>query len=164
MNRKEFRSQRRLQREARRRRQRIILAVSVIVLLGLVAGGIYLATSRNNTSQTGATELQIEDLVVGSGDEAKAGDRVSVHYTGWLEDGTKFDSSIDRGQPLIFTVGTGQVIGGWDEGIPGMKEGGKRRLTIPPDLGYGPQGNPPVIPGNATLIFEVELLEVNPSS
>jgi len=164
MNRKEFRSQRRLAREARRRRQRIILGVSLLVLLGLIAGGIYWATSRNAPGGSGVTELLVEDLVVGEGTEATEGDRVTVHYTGWLEDGTKFDSSVDRGQPFSFTLGAGNVIDGWDEGLPGMRVGGKRRLTIPSDKGYGPQGNPPRIPPNATLIFEVELLDVSPDS
>jgi FKBP-type peptidyl-prolyl cis-trans isomerase len=106
------------------------------------------------------TELQIEDLVVGEGAEAVAGSTVLVHYTGWLTDGTKFDSSLDRGQPFSFGLGQGMVIPGWDQGVEGMKVGGKRKLTIPPDLGYGAQGAGGVIPPNATLIFEVELLEV----
>ncbi len=107
------------------------------------------------------TELVIEDLTVGTGVEAKAGDTVSVHYTGWLTDGTKFDSSVDYGQPFEFVLGQGRVIEGWDVGVAGMKVGGKRKLTIPSDMGYGVQGYPPVIPGNATLVFDVELLSVN---
>jgi FKBP-type peptidyl-prolyl cis-trans isomerase FkpA len=106
------------------------------------------------------TKLVIEDLVVGAGAEAIHGKLVSVHYTGWLTDGKKFDSSKDRGQPFQFPVGRGQVIRGWDEGVQGMKVGGKRKLTIPPDLGYGAQGAGGVIPPNATLVFEVELLGV----
>jgi FKBP-type peptidyl-prolyl cis-trans isomerase FkpA len=102
--------------------------------------------------------LVIEDLVVGDGDAASAGQRVSVHYTGWLTDGKKFDSSKDRGQPFMFSLGRGEVIRGWDEGVTGMKVGGKRKLTIPPDLGYGSRGAGGVIPANATLLFEVELL------
>jgi FKBP-type peptidyl-prolyl cis-trans isomerase len=104
-------------------------------------------------------KVQIEDLKVGTGDEAKAGDNVVVHYTGWLTDGTKFDSSLDRKQPLTFRLGTGQVIRGW-EAIEGMRVGGKRKLTIPPELGYGQQGAPPNIPPGATLVFEVELLKI----
>jgi len=106
------------------------------------------------------TELVIEDITVGTGAEAKAGDTVTVHYTGWLTDGTKFDSSLDFGQPFQFALGQGQVIAGWDQGVAGMKVGGQRRLTIPPDLGYGAAGAGGVIPPNATLIFEVELLSI----
>ena len=102
--------------------------------------------------------LQYIDEVLGSGATAVSGQTVSVHYTGWLTDGTKFDSSKDRGRPFEFKLGAGQVIRGWDEGVAGMKIGGKRRLTIPPDLGYGPRGAAGVIPPNATLVFEVELL------
>jgi FKBP-type peptidyl-prolyl cis-trans isomerase FkpA len=114
-------------------------------------------------TQTGATvtELQKEDSKIGTGDEAVAGKRVTVHYTGWLTDGTKFDSSKDRGQPFTFQLGGGQVIKGWDQGVAGMKVGGIRKLTIPPDLGYGARGAGGVIPPNATLVFEVELLGVN---
>lgn len=107
-----------------------------------------------------AGKLQIEDLVMGTGAEAVKGKVVSVHYTGWLTDGNKFDSSKDRGQPFQFPLGRGQVIRGWDEGVQGMKVGGKRKLTIPPELGYGAQGAGGVIPPNATLVFEVELLGV----
>jgi FKBP-type peptidyl-prolyl cis-trans isomerase len=107
------------------------------------------------------TELKVEDLTVGKGAEAKNGDLVTVHYTGWLTDGTKFDSSVDKGQPYQFTLGAGKVIPGWDEGVAGMKVGGKRKLTIPPDMGYGAQGAGGVIPPNATLVFEVELLGIN---
>ena len=99
-------------------------------------------------------------LKEGTGAVAEKGNTVSVHYTGWLTDGTKFDSSVDRGQPFTFTLGAGQVIEGWDTGVAGMKVGEKRKLTIPPEFGYGPDGSPPVIPPNATLIFEVELLDV----
>ncbi len=106
------------------------------------------------------TALEKEDLVVGKGAAAKAGDRVKVHYTGWLLDGTKFDSSHDRPDPFTFTLGQGQVIKGWDEGVVGMKPGGKRKLTIPSELGYGKQGSPPTIPPNAPLRFEVELLSI----
>ena len=108
--------------------------------------------------------LQFEDSIVGTGAEAAAGNRVKVHYTGWLytdgKAGAKFDSSKDRGQPFVFGLGGGQVIKGWDEGVQGMKVGGTRRLVIPADLGYGARGAGGVIPPNATLLFEVELLGV----
>jgi peptidylprolyl isomerase len=104
--------------------------------------------------------LKYYDLQTGDGATAEAGQQVSVHYTGWLTDGTKFDSSIDRGTPFTFTLGAGNVIPGWDEGVAGMKVGGKRQLVIPPELAYGQSGAGGVIPPNATLIFEVELLSV----
>lgn len=104
--------------------------------------------------------LKSEDLVVGSGALAESGRKVSVHYTGTLTDGSKFDSLLDRGRPFSFVLGAGSVIKGWDQGVLGMKVGGKRRLTIGPDLAYGARGFPPVIPANATLIFEIELLDV----
>lgn len=113
---------------------------------------------------TTASGLQMEDTKLGSGAEAKAGQTVSVHYTGWLFEngvrGKKFDSSVDRGEPFKFPLGGGRVIKGWDEGVQGMKVGGKRTLTIPPGLGYGERGAGGVIPPNATLVFEVELLGV----
>ena len=112
------------------------------------------------TSIKTASGLVIEDLIVGSGATAAAGQRVSVHYTGWLQDGKKFDSSKDRGQAFMFSLGRGEVIRGWDEGVAGMKIGGRRTLTIPPDYGYGTQGAGGVIPPNATLVFDVELLDV----
>jgi len=104
--------------------------------------------------------LKYEDLVVGEGEQATAGQMVVVHYTGWLTDGTKFDSSLDRNDPFSFPLGGGRVIRGWDEGVEGMCVGGQRKLTIPPQLGYGAAGAGGVIPPNATLVFEVELLEV----
>jgi FKBP-type peptidyl-prolyl cis-trans isomerase len=109
---------------------------------------------------TTSSGLQYVDLVVGDGDVAVAGKSVTVHYTGWLENGKKFDSSFDRGQPFSFPLGAGRVIKGWDEGVQGMKVGGKRKLTIPPGLGYGARGAGGVIPPHATLIFDVELLKV----
>ena len=116
---------------------------------------------------TTASGLQYEDITTGDGAQAQAGQRVRVHYTGWLHDpsasnqrGKKFDSSKDRGDPFSFNLGAGQVIGGWDEGVQGMKVGGTRVLTIPADLGYGSRGAGGAIPPNATLVFEVELLGV----
>lgn len=106
-------------------------------------------------------DLQIDELNVGTGTEATSGKKVSVHYTGWLTNGQKFDSSLDRGKPFEFALGGGQVIKGWDQGVVGMKVGGKRKLTIPPDLGYGARGAGNVIPPNAVLVFEVELLAVS---
>jgi FKBP-type peptidyl-prolyl cis-trans isomerase FkpA len=108
----------------------------------------------------GPDKLQIIDDVVGTGREAKAGDTVTVHYTGTLMNGTKFDSSRDHGKPFDFKLGTGAVIKGWDQGVAGMKVGGKRRLVIPADLGYGDKGSPPTIPPKAGLKFDVELLDV----
>jgi FKBP-type peptidyl-prolyl cis-trans isomerase FkpA len=107
---------------------------------------------------TTASGLVIEEVVVGEGDEARAGQMVSVHYTGWLTNGTKFDSSKDRNEPFEFPLGARHVIAGWDEGVQGMKIGGTRKLTIPAALGYGARGAGGVIPPNATLVFEVELL------
>lgn len=108
-----------------------------------------------------ASGLAYWDIRVGNGETAKEGSRVLVHYTGWLTDGKKFDSSVDAGQPFKFTIGNGEVIKGWEEGVAGMRVGGKRQLRIPPDLGYGAQGTPDgPIPPNATLIFDVKLLGV----
>jgi len=105
--------------------------------------------------------MKIEKLKTGSGESAKKGNTVTVHYTGWLEDGTKFDSSVDRNEPFAFVLGAGQVIQGWDQGVETMRIGDKVKLTIPPQLAYGAEGYPGAIPPNATLIFEVELLEVS---
>jgi FKBP-type peptidyl-prolyl cis-trans isomerase len=110
-----------------------------------------------NTTPSG---LIIDDVVTGDGAAATAGQNVTVHYTGWLTNGTKFDSSKDRDEPFVFPLGGGRVIKGWDEGVQGMKVGGTRKLTIPPALGYGTRGAGGVIPPNATLVFEVELLGV----
>ena len=112
------------------------------------------------SSTTTPSGLIIDDVVVGSGATASAGQKVAVHYTGWLTNGTKFDSSKDRNDPFEFPLGAGRVIKGWDEGVAGMKIGGKRKLTIPPALGYGARGAGGVIPPNATLLFDVELLDV----
>jgi len=106
-------------------------------------------------------DLIIEEITVGEGAEAQAGQTVSVHYTGWLTDGTKFDSSKDRNEAFDFPLGRGYVISGWDQGVVGMKVGGSRKLTIPPEMGYGARGAGGVIPPNATLVFEVELLAVS---
>jgi FKBP-type peptidyl-prolyl cis-trans isomerase len=106
------------------------------------------------------SDLQIEDIKQGDGSEATAGQRVTVHYVGTLTNGSKFDSSRDRGKGFSFDLGKGQVIKGWDRGVAGMKVGGVRKLTIPPDLAYGDRGFPPVIPPGSTLVFEVELLGV----
>jgi FKBP-type peptidyl-prolyl cis-trans isomerase len=130
-----------------------------------------MTTSANSQSNASPTKvegdptrtrsgLEYWDIKTGDGATAVAGKPVRVHYTGWLTNGTKFDSSVDRGQPLSFPLGAGRVIKGWDEGVAGMKVGGKRQLRIPPDLGYGPRGAGGVIPPNATLVFDVELVEV----
>jgi FKBP-type peptidyl-prolyl cis-trans isomerase FkpA len=114
------------------------------------------------TEHTTASGLRYEDLKTGDGAAATGrGQTVIVHYTGWLEDGTKFDSSVDRNDPFSFPLDCGYVIKGWDEGVKGMRIGGKRKLIIPSELGYGPRGAGGVIPPNATLIFEVELLEIS---
>jgi FKBP-type peptidyl-prolyl cis-trans isomerase len=105
--------------------------------------------------------LQSTDLSVGQGAEATTGKTVQVHYTGTLTDGKKFDSSLDRGKPFVFKLGAGNVIKGWDQGVVGMKVGGKRKLVIPPEMAYGARGFPPVIPPNSTLVFEIELLGVS---
>ena len=111
-----------------------------------------------------ASGLQYWDIKVGIGDVATAGSRVKVHYTGWLETGKKFDSTVEARQPYSFTLGKGEVIKGWDEGIEGMKVGGKRQLRIPPELAYGEDGHAPQVPPNATLIFDVQLLAVAPAA
>jgi peptidylprolyl isomerase len=132
-----------------------------VELVNILAGAPAAPTTVNETDyQTTATGLKYYDFVVGTGAAPKQGQQVTVHYTGWLVDGKKFDSSLDRGQPFGFAIGVGQVIRGWDEGVMSMKVGGKRQLVIPAELGYGARGAGGVIPANATLIFEVELLGV----
>jgi FKBP-type peptidyl-prolyl cis-trans isomerase len=133
------------------------LVAMVVLTLSLGVGGSMAENIQEVTTPSG---LKYVDQVVGTGEAAVAGKNVSVHYTGWLENGKKFDSSVDRGQPFSFPLGGGRVIKGWDEGVQGMKVGGKRKLTIPSDLGYGSRGAGGVIPPNATLIFDVELLGV----
>ncbi len=115
---------------------------------------------NKNIPERVSEQLIKEDLVVGTGGEAKLGDTVSVHYVGTLLNGEEFDSSLDRGQPFEFTIGEGQVIKGWEQGVPGMKVGGKRKLTIPSSLAYGERSPSPKIPANSALVFEVELLEI----
>ncbi len=160
MSKNSIREQRRAARAARLLRQRILLVVVILLVIATIGFFAFRASQKNGEQTTSPSGLVIEDLVVGSGAEAKAGDLVSVHYTGWLTDGSKFDSSVDRGTPFEFNLGQGEVITGWDEGVAGMKVGGKRKLTIPPDLGYGANGAGSVIPPNATLVFEVELLGI----
>jgi FKBP-type peptidyl-prolyl cis-trans isomerase FkpA len=184
MSKAALREQRRAQRIARRNRQRAIIGAIAVIAVLLIAFFVYRDYSARNasTTQAGAypigtmdstppslsanaittaSGLQYEDLQVGTGATAQSGDSVSVNYTGWLTDGTKFDSSLDRGQPFTFILGAGGVIAGWDEGVVGMKVGGTRLLVIPPSLGYGANGYPPTIPANATLIFEVQLVAIN---
>jgi FKBP-type peptidyl-prolyl cis-trans isomerase len=129
--------------------------LSALILLALAGCG----GGDSVTAPTGGGTLSIEDLVVGTGATAAVGDLVTVNYVGTLTSGTKFDSSYDRGQPYSFRIGAGQVIAGWDQGVPGMKVGGKRRLTIPPSLGYGSQANG-LIPPNSTLVFEIDLVSI----
>jgi len=141
----------------------------VKILMGLAAGAVLLLAANGGQAQDGKKEqkvittksgLKYVELKEGAGTEAKPGDRVSVHYTGWLKDGTKFDSSLDRKEAFEFPLGAGKVIKGWDEGVAGMKVGGKRKLIIPSELGYGKRGAGGVIPPDAELTFEVELLEI----
>ena len=135
------------------------LAAAVVVGLGLVQLSLHADEKKEKEVKT-KSGLRYVDQKVGTGDKAEKGDTVTVHYTGWLKSGRKFDSSKDRGDPFKFELGAGRVIKGWDEGVAGMKVGGKRKLIIPPELGYGARGAGDVIPPNATLIFEVELLKV----
>ena len=131
-----------------------------LVLTGQAMADAPAHTTKATKQMTTASGLVYEDTVVGTGATASAGQTVTVNYTGWLTNGTKFDSSKDRNQPFSFRLGGGEVIQGWDEGVAGMKVGGTRKLTIPPQLGYGARGAGGVIPPNATLVFEVELLGV----
>jgi len=153
-----------------KRRKRNITIITFLIIIGVAAYLMYVGNPANNQEETNSAEninmtdknnegLIVVDIEVGSGKEAKAGDTAIMHYTGTLDDGTKFDSSVDRGDPLEFTLGTGMVIAGWDEGIPGMKVGGKRKLTIPSEMAYGDAGTGP-IPGGATLHFDVELVGI----
>lgn len=142
------------------------IAFSLLVVL--LAVSFNLSTNAFSKEEKMSGDIQetpsgLKYIIIeeGSGDKPKKGQKVKVHYTGKLEDGTVFDSSVQRGVPIEFTLGVGQVIKGWDEGISDMKVGEKRQLIIPPDLGYGPNGYPPVIPPNSTLIFDTELVEVN---
>jgi FKBP-type peptidyl-prolyl cis-trans isomerase len=144
------------QREKRRLKAAATGAVVLVVVAALIGTILYFTVFKESPPKS----LVIKDMVVGTGDEAQVGDQVTVHYTGWLWHGAKFDSSLDRGEPFRFTIGAGGVIKGWDQGIVGMKVGGTRKLTIPPELAYGEAGSPPNIPPNATLVFEVELLAV----
>jgi|SRR5579862_3977805 len=152
--------------------QRILLVLAAFAVFGMALGcggdqkpaastsasGPTTVTGNGTTTASG---LEYWDIVVGTGATAVSGSQVKVHYTGWLISGQKFDSSLDRGEPFSFMLGAGQVIKGWDEGVAGMKVGGKRQLRIPPTLGYGAEGSGGVIPPNATLIFDVELLDVS---
>ena len=137
---------------------------TLVAALALVASGASTATAQTGKTVTTPTGLQITDSKVGTGATPKTGQTCVMHYTGWLYEngakGKKFDSSVDRGQPFEFPIGVKRVIAGWDEGVATMKVGGKRTLIIPPQLGYGARGAGGVIPPNATLIFEVELLDV----
>jgi peptidylprolyl isomerase len=128
---------------------------------GSASKGFSASLGVDTTTMTKAPSgLWYADLAPGQGDSAVPGRTVTVHYTGWLPDGTKFDSSRDRGEPFAFTLGAGQVISGWDEGVKGMKVGGRRKLVLPPQLAYGDGGAPPTIPPHATLVFDVEVLKV----
>ena len=142
----------------------IAAALLTVVIAGSLANVAVSPAAAAGEETTTASGLKIVDTTVGTGATPKTGQTCVMHYTGWLYEngkkGTKFDSSVDRGQPFSFSIGTGQVIGGWDEGVATMKVGGKRTLIIPPELGYGASGAGGVIPPNATLIFDVELLEV----
>ncbi len=141
--------------------KRVSFLVILLMMFILFTDSSSQAQTKDEKTQTTSTGLKYVDNVVGTGASPKKGQIVKVHYTGWLENGTKFDSSVDRGQPFQFVIGVGQVIKGWDEGVSTMKVGGKRKLTIPSQLAYGSRGAGSLIPPNATLIFDVELLGIN---
>jgi FKBP-type peptidyl-prolyl cis-trans isomerase len=149
-------------RHAKQKRTRLIAIVIVVALAATAAAYLFVPSlpGRAGAEVTTPSGLKYTDLVVGTGPSPRVGQTAVVHYTGTLTDGTKFDSSRDRGQPYPFVLGTGTVIKGWDEGIATMKVGGRRQLIVPPALGYGAQGRPPSIPPNSTLVFDVELLDV----
>lgn len=139
---------------------RLFIIVGLLFFMIVAISAPKGALAQTQTETVTASGLKYIDLKEGNGPSPKKGQNVLVHYTGWLTDGTKFDSSVDRKEPFPFRIGEGQVIQGWDEGVLSMKMGGKRRLIIPPKLGYGARGAGGVIPPNATLIFEVELLDL----
>jgi peptidylprolyl isomerase len=143
-----------------KRISKVVVSVVVSVLLAVPAFAAQEVKKSGGKTVTTASGLKYEDVVVGKGAAPVAGKQVKVHYTGTLENGKKFDSSVDRKEPFSFNIGVGQVIKGWDEGVMSMKVGGKRKLIIPSKLGYGERGAGGVIPPNATLLFDVELLEV----
>ena len=166
---KKIREQRLAAKAAARRKRIITITITILIILAVVLGLSWktlfpaenLIEESNVEVITTDTGLQYQDIEVGTGEAAKVGDTVSVHYTGWHEDGTTFDSSLTRGKPFEFELGKGSVIKGWDEGVAGMKIGGVRKLIIPPELGYGDRGSGNSIRPGETLIFEVELLDIN---
>src|ERR1700689_1897196 len=144
----------------------VMVALAAVVVVAQSAARKSAASSTNSPTKVTGEGVKTDsgliywDIRVGNGAEAKEGSHVRVHYTGWLTSGKKFDSSVDAGKPFDFTIGNGEVIKGWEEGVAGMKVGGKRQLRIPPELAYGAEGSPPTIPPNATLIFDIQLLGV----
>jgi peptidylprolyl isomerase/FKBP-type peptidyl-prolyl cis-trans isomerase FkpA len=156
--------------------QKTVLIGAIIILIIIIGAVYFFAQPNTNSKPKVQTQnqkiltsfdiqgMQVDILKEGTGDGAKVGDNIVVNYVGTLTDGTKFDSSIDRNKPFPYTLGQNQVIKGWELGLLGMKVGEKRRLTIPSELAYGPSGRPPVIPPNATLIFEIDMLSINGKS